>query len=88
MPLHGRMGFCTVGVSLDFGQTLMSSLELSDRYGRTRVLGIAIFGLLFTDLNFISVTKFRRSLPGGYWFFIVGAIVEGCLGGKSNIPIC
>ena len=51
------------------------------------MLGIAVLGLLFTDINFISVAKFWRALPGGYWFFIVGALVEGSLGGKSIVPI-
>ncbi|KAJ7775088.1 major facilitator superfamily domain-containing protein [Mycena metata] len=54
----------------------------SDRYGRTRILGLTIFGLLMNDFNFILVTKYFRSLPGdGYWFLIVGPIIEGLLGG-------
>ncbi|KAJ7172296.1 major facilitator superfamily domain-containing protein [Mycena filopes] len=54
----------------------------SDRYGRTRILALTIFGLLMNDFNFILVTKYFRSLPGeGYWFLIVGPIIEGLLGG-------
>ncbi|KAJ7046990.1 major facilitator superfamily domain-containing protein [Mycena alexandri] len=54
----------------------------SDRYGRTRILSLTIFGLLMNDFNFILVTKYFRSLPGdGYWFLIVGPIIEGFLGG-------
>lgn len=53
----------------------------SDRYGRTRVMGISILGLLLTDFNFIFTTRFWPHLPGGYWFLVVGPLVEGTLGG-------
>ncbi|KAH8826995.1 MFS general substrate transporter [Flagelloscypha sp. PMI_526] len=56
----------------------------SDRYGRTRLMGIALFGLLFTDLNFIVVTFWFRKLPGGYWFFLLTSILEGLLGGLAS----
>jgi hypothetical protein len=46
-------------------------------------MGISIIGLLLDDLTFILVTKFPRLLPGGYWFFVVGATIEGCLGGNA-----
>ncbi|KAJ7709720.1 major facilitator superfamily domain-containing protein [Mycena rosella] len=55
--------------------------SFSDRYGRTRILGLTITGLLFTDFNFIFVTKNYERIPGGYWFLIVGPIIEGSLGG-------
>ncbi|KAF8212040.1 major facilitator superfamily domain-containing protein [Mycena galopus ATCC 62051] len=55
----------------------------SDRYGRSRILGLTIFGLLVNDLNFIFVTKNFQRIPGGYWFLIVGPIFEGVLGGIS-----
>ena len=45
-------------------------------------MGISIIGLLLDDLTFILVTKFPRLFPGGYWFLVVGATIEGCLGGK------
>lgn len=44
---------------------------------------ISILGLLIDDLNFILVTKFPRLFPGGYWFLVVGATIEGCLGGNA-----
>ncbi|KAF9469433.1 major facilitator superfamily domain-containing protein [Collybia nuda] len=53
----------------------------SDRHGRTRVMGISIVGLLLTDFNFIFTTRFWPHLPGGYWFLVVGPLVEGTLGG-------
>ncbi|TFK36324.1 major facilitator superfamily domain-containing protein [Crucibulum laeve] len=56
----------------------------SDRHGRTRVMGISIVGLLLTDWNFILVAKFSKYMPGGYWFLLVGPIVEGCLGGMTS----
>ncbi|KAF7363597.1 MFS domain-containing protein [Mycena sanguinolenta] len=53
----------------------------SDRAGRTRVLGLTVFGLLLNDMNFIFVTKNFQRIPGGYWFLIVGPLIEGALGG-------
>lgn len=46
-------------------------------------MGISILGLLLDDLNFILVTKFSRFVPGGYWFLVVGATIDGCLGGNA-----
>ncbi|KAK2466711.1 hypothetical protein APHAL10511_000969 [Amanita phalloides] len=54
---------------------------LSDRYGRTVVLGITVMGAIATDLNFILVTLFLDKVPGGYWFLIAGPLLEGLLGG-------
>ncbi|KAJ7219467.1 major facilitator superfamily domain-containing protein [Mycena pura] len=58
--------------------------SFSDRYGRTRILGLTILGLLFNDFIFIFVTKNFRWLPGGYWFLLVGPILEGVLGGFAS----
>ncbi|KAK7020467.1 MFS domain-containing protein [Favolaschia claudopus] len=55
----------------------------SDRYGRSRILALTVFGVLVNDLTFIFVTKNFRHIPGGYWFLIVGPIFEGLLGGIS-----
>jgi hypothetical protein len=35
------------------------------------------------DFNFILVSYFWKRLPGGYWFLVVGSVVEGLLGGVS-----
>ncbi|PCH37836.1 MFS general substrate transporter [Wolfiporia cocos MD-104 SS10] len=59
--------------------------SLSDRYGRTRVLGIAAFGLLATDFTFIITAKFSDVLPGGYWFLVIGPIVDGLFGGLTTV---
>ncbi|KAJ7228026.1 major facilitator superfamily domain-containing protein [Mycena haematopus] len=56
---------------------------LSDRYGRARVLSLTVFGLLINDINFIFVTRNFQHIPGGYWFLIVGPLIEGALGGIS-----
>jgi len=50
-----------------------------------RVLGITVFGLLFADINFILVAKYYKYLPGGYWFFVVGGIVDGVMGGLTTV---
>ncbi|OBZ69346.1 putative membrane protein C14C4.07 [Grifola frondosa] len=57
--------------------------SLSDRYGRTTILGLSLIGTLVTDFNFIFVYKFSKMLPGGYWFLVCGPIIEGFLGGMS-----
>ncbi|PFH51761.1 hypothetical protein AMATHDRAFT_40016 [Amanita thiersii Skay4041] len=56
----------------------------SDRYGRMTVLGISVIGLLITDLLFILVTLYTENFPGGYWFLVIGPLIEGILGGMSG----
>ena len=34
------------------------------------------------DMIFLSVFWFYKYIPGGYWFLVLGPIVEGFLGGK------
>lgn len=60
------------------------SIQFSDRHGRTRVMGISIIGLLLTDFNFIITTLNIKRIPGGYWFLVVGPLIEGSLGGQST----
>ncbi|PFH45582.1 hypothetical protein AMATHDRAFT_77985 [Amanita thiersii Skay4041] len=55
----------------------------SDRYGRMTVLRIAIIGPLITDLILILVASYTENFPGGYWFLIIGPLIEGILGGIS-----
>ncbi|KAI5899598.1 MFS general substrate transporter [Schizophyllum commune H4-8] len=57
--------------------------SFSDRHGRRSVMGISVFGLLLTDLIFIFVTLYPDTPPGGYWFLVVGPLVEGTLGGMT-----
>jgi hypothetical protein len=45
---------------------------------------ISLIGLLLTDFNFIMVNLFPRHIPGGYWFLVVGPMVEGALGGTLS----
>lgn len=47
-------------------------------------MGISLLGLLMNDLNFIFVTRFFRYAPGGYWFLLVGPIIEGSVGGMGS----
>ena len=58
--------------------------QLSDRHGRTPVMLVSVVGLLLTDFNFIFVSLFSKKLPGGYWFLVVGPVIEGCMGGQST----
>ncbi|KAJ3539408.1 hypothetical protein NMY22_g4751 [Coprinellus aureogranulatus] len=56
----------------------------SDRHGRTTILGISLFGLLITDFTIILVYYFSESLPGNYWFLMIGVVLEGLFGGFST----
>ncbi|KAG2157241.1 major facilitator superfamily domain-containing protein [Suillus clintonianus] len=58
--------------------------SLSDRLGRTSVMGISMLGLLANDLTFIVTAFFVERLPGGYWFLILGFALDGVLGGMTT----
>ncbi|KZT71313.1 MFS general substrate transporter [Daedalea quercina L-15889] len=59
--------------------------SVSDRYGRKRIMSLAIVGALITDVTFISTAKYSRLLPGGMWFLLIGPFVDGCLGSYSTV---
>ncbi|WVO13038.1 hypothetical protein L204_100647 [Cryptococcus depauperatus] len=59
--------------------------QASDRLGRTKVMASVMFGLLVAEVNFIFVSSYPKSVPGGYYAFIVGPVVEGLLGGFAAI---
>ncbi|KAG0699659.1 major facilitator superfamily domain-containing protein [Suillus ampliporus] len=58
--------------------------SLSDRFGRTSVMGISMLGLLANDLTFIVTAFFGDRLPGGYWFLMLGFVLDGVVGGMST----
>ncbi|TCD62170.1 hypothetical protein EIP91_007253 [Steccherinum ochraceum] len=58
--------------------------SLSDRSGRIYVLSIVICGLVSADMNFLAVGNFHQYLPGSYWWFVLGALVEGLFGSMST----
>ncbi|KAG1756634.1 major facilitator superfamily domain-containing protein [Suillus paluster] len=58
--------------------------SLSDRFGRTSVMGISMLGLLASDLTFIVTAFFVERLPGGYWFLMLGFILDGMVGGMTT----
>lgn len=45
-------------------------------------MGISMLGSLFTDVNLVLVAHFSEILPGGYWFLILGPIIEGLVAGE------
>ncbi|KAG2019931.1 hypothetical protein CC2G_005324 [Coprinopsis cinerea AmutBmut pab1-1] len=57
---------------------------LSDRKGRVFVMGVSLIGLLLSDFNYINVYYFSQHLPGGYWFLLLGPVIEGALGGFAT----
>ncbi|KAH9945899.1 MFS general substrate transporter [Epithele typhae] len=61
--------------------------SLSDSYGRIGVLGFNVLGLMLSDVGFLTVCHFWQSLPGTYWWFAVGPVCEGLVGGISVASI-
>ncbi|KAH9930705.1 major facilitator superfamily domain-containing protein [Fomitopsis serialis] len=59
--------------------------SISDRYGRMRIMGFAVAGMLITDVTFIATAKYSRLLPGGMWFLLLGPFVDGCLGSYATV---
>ncbi|KIJ16785.1 hypothetical protein PAXINDRAFT_74219 [Paxillus involutus ATCC 200175] len=57
--------------------------SFSDRYGRRLVIVVSMFGLLVADITYIITAFFVDVLPGGYWFLLVGFIIEGLCGSTS-----
>ncbi|KAF9520614.1 hypothetical protein BS47DRAFT_1286818 [Hydnum rufescens UP504] len=51
--------------------------KLSDKAGRTRVLGLGVLGLIVSDLNLITVTMHAHKLTGAYNFLILGSVADG-----------
>lgn len=45
------------------------------------MIGIYLLGPLLTDIIFIFVMHHPDFVPGGYWFLLLGPLVEGSLGG-------
>lgn len=67
------------------------SRQFTDRYGRTRVLGVVVFAPLISDFLTTLVFFFPDKFPGGYWFLVIAPIVEGILGCKSerlSVALC
>ncbi|KAJ3506973.1 hypothetical protein NMY22_g17078 [Coprinellus aureogranulatus] len=86
-------GIFWCGEALCVAATTMGVLSLlttgwwgafSDRHGRTTILCISIFGSLITDFTIMVVYYFSQSLPGNYWFVMVGVVLEGLFGGFST----
>ncbi|KAF9039314.1 MFS general substrate transporter [Panaeolus papilionaceus] len=56
--------------------------SFSDRHGRTRVMAISLIAALGADAAYISIVYFYGIFPGGSWFLLASAILEGLLGGN------
>ncbi|KAG8215092.1 hypothetical protein J3R82DRAFT_8523 [Butyriboletus roseoflavus] len=56
-----------------------------DRYGRTRTMGIIIFGPLLSDFLTFVVFLFSDILPGKYWFLVISSVMEGIMGAPSSV---
>ncbi|KAJ2929993.1 hypothetical protein H1R20_g7122, partial [Candolleomyces eurysporus] len=55
--------------------------SLSDRTGRRTLFFVSTFGMLCANVVYILVSKFWTSLPGGYWWILLGPLIEGSFGG-------
>ena len=58
--------------------------QFLDRHGRTRTMGILVFGPLMSDLLNFFVFHFSDILPGKYWWLIIAPVIEGMLGSMSS----
>ncbi|KAF7291959.1 MFS domain-containing protein [Mycena indigotica] len=58
--------------------------SFSDRYGRTRMMGISAIGHTFGLANTILVAKQVERVPGGYWFIAINAVIMGIIGGNAS----
>ncbi|KAH7929729.1 MFS general substrate transporter [Leucogyrophana mollusca] len=58
--------------------------SLSDRFGRTPIMAVSSLGLLATDTVVITTVFYVDRLPGGYWFLLVGMMLDGLFGGMST----
>ncbi|CAL1693907.1 unnamed protein product [Somion occarium] len=58
--------------------------SFSDRYGRIVALGIMALSFVYDDFHFLLVSTLPHLLPGGYWFYVVGAVIVGLSGGGSG----
>ncbi|KAF8546052.1 MFS general substrate transporter, partial [Imleria badia] len=56
-----------------------------DRHGRTRTMGIIVFGPLLSDFLTFIVFLFSDTLPGKYWFLAIAPIMEGIMGAPSSV---
>lgn len=56
--------------------------QLSDRYGRRVVLFVSVFGLFVTEFTHVLTAWFVDILPGGYWFPLLGYLIEGFCGSE------
>lgn len=60
--------------------------HFGERHGRTRVLGVASFGLFMTDLIFILVVTPNNPLAGhSHKLLVLAPVIEGLLGGWSAL---
>ncbi|KAI0047939.1 MFS general substrate transporter [Auriscalpium vulgare] len=56
--------------------------SLSDRYGRTAVVGANLLGLFLADSTVLMVVNYHQYLPGGYNAIIFEGIFAGIMGGR------
>jgi len=54
--------------------------SFSDKHGRTKVMAMALIGILFTDVMFIMATNYSRYIIGGHQILVLGPLIEGLLG--------
>lgn len=48
-------------------------------------MGLSVIGFMTTAFMFISVSHLSHYLPGGYWFIILGPVMEGSFGGITSV---
>lgn len=57
--------------------------SFSDRYGRVWLLSFNIVPVLLADAVLVALAIAPEKVPGGYWFLVFTAALEGLIGGSS-----
>jgi hypothetical protein len=55
--------------------------SFSDRYGRVQLLRFNIVPVLLADAVLVALAVAPEKVPGGYWFLVLTAALEGLIGG-------
>lgn len=65
----------------------LTSGQFSDRYGRVRYLSFNIVPVLLADVALVALAVTPEKVPGGYWFLVFTAALEGFIGGLSLLRL-
>ena len=65
----------------------LNQWQFSDRYGRVQLLRSNIIPVLLTDIVRVTLAVAPEKVPGGYWFLVFTAALEGLIGGLLVVSL-